>query len=331
MQLSKQTIGRAVLLTFALVAVAMLAGTGWESWAEARDAGRFPAPGKLVDVGGRRLHILCKGAQRGPTVVMVAGGGTPAVVSYQLQDRIARFAHVCSYDRAGLGWSDASARALTFDEQAGDLARVLNSAHEAGPFVFVPESFGGLIVMAFAARHPDQVSGIVFLDAAEPDLWFEAMKDQSGVDADLRGMVMQAAWRTGAVRLLFPVLAPDWVDALPQPRRGELRAVYSRPAPGYAEALDAYRVTPAGRRPRLDARSLGTRPVIVIRHGRPSAMLSPAFERGWQAAQVRLAGISRKGIVVTAANADHAVAQEAPDLAAAQVRKLLSEIPGSAR
>src|ERR1700679_3351507 len=311
------------LALFAAVAVIAATGLSYETFGESRDAARFPPPGRLVDVGGRRLHLLCKGSAPGPTVIMVAGGGTPAVVSYDLQDRIAKFARVCSYDRAGLGWSDPARHALTFAEQVNDLETLLQNAKLAGPYVFVPESFGSLIVIDFAQRYPGQVAGVVFLDGVDPQLWFKAMVDQSGSLAEFKNLAVKVAWRTGIVRLAFPALAPAWVWRLPAPIRDQMVAIYARPSAGYAEALDAYTISP--QRPYLAPGALGTRPVIALRHGKTSDALSGEFEAGWQASQTRLAQLPHNGIVITAAGADHEIAQEQPELAAQWVQKALSE------
>ncbi|HEY1630223.1 MAG TPA: alpha/beta hydrolase [Rhizomicrobium sp.] len=316
-----------IRLLLAVAGIALLAAAGlvYESGSEARDAVRFPPPGTLVDIGGRHLHLLCKGSGE-PAVVMVAGGGTPAVVSYVLQNRIARFARVCSYDRAGLGWSDAASRVLSFDDQVDDLDRVLRAGHVPGPYVFVPESFGSLIVLDFAARHPDRTAGIVFVDGVDPQLWFPAMVEQSGVSADAKNALTGAAWHLGLVRLGFAKLAPDWVWRLPPEIRGEMIALYSRPSPGYAEALEAYRITPVSRRPFLPPGALGDRPIAVLYHGKVSDALSDQFERGWLASQQRLTHLSRRGQAMMVPNADHELAQEEPDRAANAVRIVLNEL-----
>jgi pimeloyl-ACP methyl ester carboxylesterase len=315
-----------VLLAFASILLIALA---WEHTSEVRDAAHFPPPGRLIDVGGRRLHILCKGEGRGPVVVMIAGGGTPAVVSYVLQDRIAKFARVCSYDRPGLGWSDRTPHPMRFADHTDDLEILLRKAHVDPPYVFAPESFGSLIAIQFASRHPEQVAGIVFLDGAEPHLWFDAMVEQSGWGADLRAVFIQAAWRTGIVRLAFPMLAPPWVKELPPEIEGQMRAIYSRPSTGYAEALEAYRTTSAQERPRIVAGILGHKPVVAIVHGKTSNGLSQEFQVGWRASQSRLVALSENGVVVTATNAGHEVAQENPTFAASTIRNELTKLRGS--
>jgi pimeloyl-ACP methyl ester carboxylesterase len=317
------------LTLLALIGAAVAGGRTFEIVSEARDAAKIPMPGKLIAVDGdRRLHLYCTGPTGGPTVVMVAGGGTPAVVSYVLQAKISRFAHVCSYDRPGLGWSPPAARPETFDEQVRDLEEVLHNGGVPGPYLFAPESFGSLITIGYARQHPNEVAGIVFLDGVDPQLWFSAVKEQSGWDADAKNALFATAWRLGVVRLAFASLAPPWVNGLPPLIRDEMRSVYSRPAAGFDEAIQAYRRSPSGQRPVLTPSMLGDRPVIAIQHGKTSEALSSAFQSGWAASQLRLAAASRAGRIVVAEDAHHEVAQEAPDLAARYISEAIHDVRG---
>src|SRR5688572_9412079 len=90
-------IGIGVLLATAAAVLAFLV---------LRDATRLPPPGQMIDVGGRRLHVLCKGSAPGPTVVIEQGLAGPSILWWHVQDAVAQFARVCSYDRAGFHWSD---------------------------------------------------------------------------------------------------------------------------------------------------------------------------------------------------------------------------------
>src|SRR4051794_41045527 len=94
-----------------------------------------------LETSGRKLSAWSSG-EGGPCVVLIAGGGTPAALSPPLKDRLAEHSGVLSYDRAGLGDSAPSPRALTFEEQACDLADLLTASGECGPFILVAESFG---------------------------------------------------------------------------------------------------------------------------------------------------------------------------------------------
>ncbi|HEX4196617.1 MAG TPA: alpha/beta hydrolase [Caulobacteraceae bacterium] len=309
-------------LVLALIAV----GVFWQTVAERRDASRYPAPGRLIDLGGRRLHLRFEGAGSGPTVVMIAGGGTPSVVSYDLQDRIAAFAKVCSYDRPGLGWSAPARRPLSLDDHIDDLHGLLEKAGVAGPLVLVPESFGGLIALGYAQRYPQAVAGTVFVDSVEPEAWFEAMKTVSPFRSRLTRVLLEIGWRVGAVRALVAVLSPPWTANLPALIQGQLRAVYSRAAPGLTEALTVYEHTPEARRPRSAPGLLGDLPVMVIRHGKTARQMEAPFEATWPAAQARLASLSANSEVIVADGAGHAVAQERPDLVAAAVQDLMARL-----
>src|SRR5688572_23555298 len=111
---------RIVIGFVTVIALLLASGYAYEAISAARDARRFDPPGEMVDVGGYRLNTLCKGDAPGPSVVIEAGG-VGAIGYLAVQDEIARFARVCSYDRAGLGWSDSAAWPHSFAEHAREL------------------------------------------------------------------------------------------------------------------------------------------------------------------------------------------------------------------
>ncbi len=320
-------IGRIALGALVVLAAALLAGAIWQKVSEARDARLYPPPGRMVDVGGgRRLHLKCEGPERGgPTVVMVAGGGTPSVVSYGLQAQIARFARVCSYDRPGLGWSDPAQRPMTVADHVADLDRLFSQGGITGPVVLVPESFGAIVSIAYAERYLGRVAGIVFVDGAEPKTWATAMRGVSKAEGGFREATMRAAWATGAARLAVPSMTPPFVATLPPQVQGEIRAIYARPSAGYGEAMDAFERTPAAAWPSTEPGVLGALPIVVISHGQASSMVSEAFEKIWPEGQARLAALSTTPARrMTISQAGHAIAQEEPALVAEAVRALVA-------
>jgi pimeloyl-ACP methyl ester carboxylesterase len=132
---------------------------------------RPQAPGRLIDVGGRRLHILCKGVAAGPTVIFEAGlSQFTANSSFSLaQDAIAPFARVCSYDRAGMGWSDPAPQGWTQAGMTADLHALLAAAGEPKPYVIVAHSLGGLLARTYARTYRDNVAGLILLDATSDE------------------------------------------------------------------------------------------------------------------------------------------------------------------
>ena len=302
------------LISFvALLLVLAIGGVVWQHTEEIRDGIRVPPPGKLIEINGRRLHLRCEGAGRGPTIIMFAGGGIPAVASYALQDDIATYAHVCSYDRAGLGWSDPSPRPLSLIDQTRDLEQLLHRGGVEGPLVLAPESFGALIALTFAERNPGRVAGMVFIDGSEPRTCFATVAREGIWRSRLQDRAMWVGWRTGAVRLLLPKLEPAWVSTLPVATRTEFRAIFSRPNPGWGDAPDAYQTTAAPDRPSSAAGVLGHMPVPILRHGRESPLISKDFEAAWPQAQATLAKLTTgPSRVIVVGDASHTMAQEQP-------------------
>ena len=146
----------------------MLLGAGYESVAEAADVRAYPPPGQLVDVGGYRLHLHCVGTGS-PTVVIEAGlGDWSASWSSWVQPEAARTTRVCTYDRAGMGWSEAGPLPRTAEHFAAELHTLLHQGGVPGPYVLVGHSMGGLPVRVFAHAYAAEVAGVVLIELMHP-------------------------------------------------------------------------------------------------------------------------------------------------------------------
>lgn len=160
-------------------------------------------PGRLVDAGGFRLHLHCMGTGTPPVVLEAALGGSS--ISWSLvQPSVARLTCVCSYDRAGFGWSDPGPMPRTAGRVADELRVVLDRGGVPPPYVLVGHSFGGFVMRIFAARHPSDVAGLVLVDPAHPEDWVRpAPKEQIKIDRGIRLCRSGAtAARFGAARLV---------------------------------------------------------------------------------------------------------------------------------
>jgi pimeloyl-ACP methyl ester carboxylesterase len=151
---------------FAILALAAVGG-GYETVREAVDANAYPMPGQLIDVGGHRLHLNCTGSG-GPTVVLEPGAGEMSSNLGWITPAVARKTRVCAYDRAGRGWSEPADTPQDATQIATDLHTLLQRAHVPGPYVLAGHSFGGLYVLTFAARYPNEVAGMVLVDSTAP-------------------------------------------------------------------------------------------------------------------------------------------------------------------
>src|SRR5215207_2765747 len=182
-------IGRGLATLFMLIAILALAGISYEAIAARGDARRYPPPGQLVDVGGYRLHIQCVGTGS-RTVVLDAGLGGSSLDWNLVQPALGRTTRVCAYDRAGMGWSDPGPQPRTPRQIADELHTLLTNAGIAGPYVLVGHSLGGKNVRLFALAYPEQVAGMVLVDARSE--YVDANTSPAEAQAFQRASAMQA-------------------------------------------------------------------------------------------------------------------------------------------
>ena len=166
------------------------------------------APGRLVDIGGRRLHVDVRG-QGGPVVVFEAGIAASSLSWCLVQDRVAEFATAVSYDRAGFGWSDPAPHNCTALDSASDLRRLLDKTGLAPPFILVGHSYGGLIARVFEQNYSGLVAGLVLLDPVSRAEWREPGEQRlrmlaRGVMLSRRGATLASVGIVGmALKLLL--------------------------------------------------------------------------------------------------------------------------------
>lgn len=125
-----------------------------------------PKPlGKMVDLGGHRLHVNCSGSGS-PVVVVENGLGDFSFDWILVQEKVAKFSRICTYDRAGYAWSDLGPKPRTFAQLNLELHDALKKLGEKGPFVLVGHSYGGPVMINFASQYPDDTAGMVLVDSA---------------------------------------------------------------------------------------------------------------------------------------------------------------------
>ena len=313
-----------LLFVLGLLVATLISGLIYEGVSEARDAARFPAPGELYDVGGRNLHLTCMG-DGSATVLLEAGGASSSTQWVPLQEQLAEFSRVCSYDRAGVGWSDPSSSELSFEDGARDLEALLSAAEVPGPYILVGHSKGGLHVRTYARLYPDEVSGVLLLDATEEEHTFPRLESMEAEAAASRPQVYLANF--GVLRLLLRY-APD---ALPLPEipkeiRPQFFRELARPDMWKAaiSEVSAFQMTPAEMRVAGGFGDLGDVPLIVITHGRLFTGAEAFKEEGWPEAQQRLAALSSNGELLVAKDSGHAIMWDEPELVVDSVNRLIA-------
>ena len=209
-----------------LIVVPALTGATYQWLATRQELAATPPPGQLVDIGGYRLHLWCTG-DGAPAVILDTGlGGSSADWGF-VQPEVARFTRVCSYDRAGMGYSDPGPSPRTARRIASELATLLVHGGIAGPVVLVGASIAGLEVRVFASDHPERAAGLVLVDASHEDQAHE-------VPAMARYVPLLSTF--GVLRL-FGVSFGQRVESLAPSVRQFARATSFRSA-GYQTAAD---------------------------------------------------------------------------------------------
>lgn len=237
----------------------------------------------------------------------------------------------CTYDRAGLGESGERDRPPTVEGMVDDLRALLAAAGERPPYLLVGQSFGGVLVARFAARYPDEVTGMVLVDAAQSGQLLHVDEDlrrmRLAVLADeaegLRAWAREAQAGGSPDRRRLPVMTPD--RALGARYRAYLHG-HPRALLTMADEIDLFRnVIVEPERPR----DLGDMPLVVLTRGRPAAWVargSPTsddglarYEDAWSGLQRRLATSSTRARQVIVPDAGHNIHHERPDVVAAAV------------
>jgi pimeloyl-ACP methyl ester carboxylesterase len=301
-----------VAVALGLCLVFLVAGYLYERISEARDARRHPSPGKMVAVGDHRLHLLCKGTV-GPTVIIEQGAGEPAILWRPIQEKVSSFARVCTYDRAGYGWSDPVRASRTIQERAEELHTLLVNAAVPGPFILVAHSYGGFIARWFVREYRDQVAGLVLVDAAEEGSIFR--RDVLDFYSHVRMFprVLALAARFGLPRVLrrcFPSL------------RAQLTFVKPSEFAATADDLASLqRVKPPLSEPGGFG-TLGDLPLIVVEHGQPFPGPFALLEKYWADGQNRLAALSTKGELILAQKSNHMIHLDQPDLVVNAIQRV---------
>jgi pimeloyl-ACP methyl ester carboxylesterase len=301
----------------------MLTGTMYESRAEAADVRAYPPPGQMVDVGGYQLHIDCTG-NGSPTVVIEAAlGDWSASWSSWVQPEVAKTTRVCTYDRAGMGYSEAGPLPRTAEQFTKELHTLLQRANIQGPYVLVGHSMGGLPVRLFAHEYASDVAGVVFIESMNPRAAKLSAADTppppTARDSSLSILTLSA--RIGLVRLLAGPLG--------------LTSGFS---PEVQHAYTAFTVTPRSFQTQQDegmgmpisfiqagtVTTLGDTPLIVLSRG-----LDPDPE--WQAMQTDLLHLSSHSQQLIADKSDHNIQLEQPDTAVTAITMMVTQVRQTAQ
>jgi pimeloyl-ACP methyl ester carboxylesterase len=333
-----------VIALIAALAIAFPAGTA-RAQAEASEP-PLPPPGRMVDLGGWRVHLHCTGqaSDSTPTVVLEAGAGGFSVDWSLVQPESAGSARVCSYDRSGLGWSELGPRPRTLRQVAWELHTLLERAGERAPFLLVGHSYGGILARQYVFTYPEEVVAIVFSESGHEEGTVVLRGDQ---------MVRLVETATGAAVPLPRTSGPLRESELPPAIRQQIEAAARAMAP---RANDPPRnlLPPDAQRMRAWAFAqvkhwatndnlfegeelavqldrwrgkpypLGDLPVLVLSRGRAGS--DAEVEAEHRRNQAELVGLSRSTRQIIAQRSGHEIHIDEPEVVVGAVRELLARV-----
>ena len=302
--------GRARLLVYPVILGMLLAGLGglWEAAAPAPASAAGPMPGRLVDVGGYRLHLSCAGTGS-PTVVLLNGLGETSSQWARVAPAVAAGTRVCAYDRAGQGWSEDSSNPADGTHAAMDLERLMSAAGESGPFVLAGHSIGGVHALTYTHLYPEDVAAVVLLDSASPHQ-ARLVTPFNGEYQLMRRLLAPAptVFRLGIGHVLRAAVTPGLPGVA-----GEQASTFANSPRGMAGLRAEQAALPDTFGQAQALTTLGTRPLVVL-----TAQDTVDGKPGWGTAQDQLAALSANARH-TIADVDHMAFLHDPDGSALSV------------
>lgn len=325
-----------------LVVLAAICGAAYQAIANWRDGRRFPQEGRSVALGAGfpnvALNMNCTG-QGSPTVILDTGLGVPAAGWKFVQPEVAKFARVCSYDRAGYGWSTSGPLPRTSGQIVKELHALLAASGERGPYVLVAHSFGGFNVRVYTKEYPADVAGLVLVDTSHED-------QESRMTGSLQTFMKNQTAELEFQRKVAPILIFFGIARLTSREEGPpnlpksfLREVnYLQLQPKFIEATaseiqnfsaSANEVRAAG--------NLGERPLVVLSAGKEEDMKDlpkgldkkdlDDFRKTWlNDLQVQETHLSTRGKQVIVPDSTHMIPFLRPDAVITAIREVCEAV-----
>jgi pimeloyl-ACP methyl ester carboxylesterase len=321
------------LALIALVVLAVVVGSVYEFFGRRAAASEFPPPGTLVDIGGRRLHLDCRGTGS-PIVVFESGLDINGSLAWSaVHDSVARTTRACAYSRAGVMWSDPLAGPHNAATIAADLHAALRAAGERPPYVLVGHSLGGPYIMTYTKMFGSDVGGLVFVDASHPDQVqrFKGVLPNPGGGEGFMKVAAALSW-AGVVRIAMRGMAgaPNEPPAAFQ----AMRAYAPTSLGSMLKESDALDTTMA----QAGAfRQLGDRPIVVLTANKPMEKDAMAqlkitpdqaakFQALWRTLHDEEASWSSRSRHELVPDATHYIQFDRPDVVIRAVREVVDSV-----
>lgn len=305
-----------IVIELVLFAIVAFIGAFYEASNVRREDALLHPPGQLVDVGGHRLHLYCTGSGS-PTVILDFGLDGSYLDWFYVQPQISQFTRVCSYDRAGYGWSDPSPNPRLPSAMSAELHTLLTNAGEQPPYILVGHSFGAFDVRMYAHQFPAEIAGVVLVDGSHPD--------------ELLPFYWQKKLWIRIMQYTMPFGLPrwrKWCGGGP-PEAGSVRQALGCRSKPFAAHYRQWSAFPASAQEVRNLGTLGDLPLVVISRDpqrspeNPMDQLFDKREQHWKKLQLSLTQLSTNSTQIIAKGSGHSIPSSRPDMIVSAVRSLV--------
>ncbi len=307
---------RVVLWFAATAALAVLGAAGLQALLSHLSLRRIPPPGRLVELNGRQVHLLCAGAGS-PTVILEAGAGS--LVWMSVFAEIAQLTQVCTYDRPGHGWSEPAGSPRTAETMVQELKVLLQTAEVRPPYVLVGHSFGGVLMQLYAARFPNDFEGVVLVDSSHPD---QIHRTSDLEELESLVVALKVLGPLGLVRILAPAMEGDPASRDIEVREQERELLMTnRTLQTVVKEMSAMRQSL--REVGDSSVDFGDKPLVVLTGGRRQA-------EWWHHMHEDLSRLSTNSEWQVVDGAGHFIQHDRPDVVVDAVRSVIEKAEAKA-
>lgn len=295
---------------------------------------KYPPPGSSVDIGGYKLHLHSTG-EGDPTVILEDGLTFAGSLAWsQVQMEVAKFTQVCSYDRAGILWSEPSPHPRQAKQIAVELHTALKNAQITPPYILVGLSGGGIYSRLFADLYPDKVVGMVLVDASHPEQEerFPPYPVKAFPAGRLGARLINLLANTGMLRLL-----QFWFDPMPKTVPSQVKQISTGFVPqSAATLLQEMQSLAVNLHQAKQTQPLGDKPLVVLTSSRETDVddLPPGWtveymrqrDTVWQALQAELAELSTNSVQLTSEQSGPLMYYDQPALVVNAIRQVVDAV-----
>ncbi|MBP6869270.1 alpha/beta hydrolase [Candidatus Babeliales bacterium] len=306
------------------IMASLLAFAGYEYVGRTMDKQNFPPIGRMIDVGGYKLHVIDKG-QGGPTVVVDPGCGCNSLTWGLIYPEIAKLTRVIVIDRAGYAWSDASPLARTSENVVQEMHTLLKNAGIPAPYILVGHSFGGGNVRLFASKYPDEVEGVILVDSVHEDQREKIPSYKIKPELSWKKYIEQSLGLRPLMTEQQHQEFNDWVKEFPTEVQHNYIATKLPIQSSQTSYQELLNVESSFQQLKNDGGLLADKPLMVIRAGKMSGTDQEKNQmKIWL--QADLATKSSRGKLIVAEKSGHMIPNEQPEIIVEAVREMVAEI-----